>query len=208
MDAPTVVGDARNGAPPRPSQRGRAVARGRSKSGTATATRKRSDSNGKAVEPKLGARAKRRYADLRKEIGATEAEGVLKAASEKAVQKCDRIIRLEYLFAAQDMKMPAHAEAHYGKTDVVLGTFDPATPRKGSGRGTRAATTPRGKTPRASQRKQASAPKERARKTATSARKSRAETTAKGSSSPRNGGGKTRAPGGKPPERKAVPAAA
>lgn len=110
------------------------------KSGTATRKRAETANGSKAVQPKLGARAARRVADLEKEIGKKKAKEVLDQATATAVGKDDRIIRLEYLFAAQGIKMPAHAKAHYGKKDLQLGTFEtggaaPKSERGKAGRG-------------------------------------------------------------------------
>lgn len=117
---------------------------------SSTAQRKAADSSNGTVQPKLGARAARRVADLEKEIGKTKAKKVLDEATETAKAKDDRIIRLEYLFEAQGLKMPAHAKAHYGKKNLELGTFESerAAPQKSergkTGRGN-AETTDAGK---------------------------------------------------------------
>lgn len=117
-----------------------------------------------SAEPKLGARAERRLADIEKELGKTKAKAVLVQAREIAEKKGDRLVRLEYLFDAQGVKMPSHAKTHYGKKDVTLGAFDSeqAPPKKK----TSAAGAGRGNARKASAPRKSSAKKTSARKSA------------------------------------------
>jgi hypothetical protein len=73
--------------------------------------------------PKLGARASRRYTDLELRLGEVQAEEIRARAVDRAHSRGDTLTRLEDLFVAEGMAMPARAKTHYRRRDLVPDSF-------------------------------------------------------------------------------------